>query len=138
MLYESLKEKFPDYNEEQLLLPVGNLIYYRFLNPAICAPDAFDVIDLQKGETTLNSDVRKNLGQIARFLQTSAGSQVSEKGTQTSSLPTYLDQFTEIKKANIQFARKLQIFFKAVINVGEPDELYGMTEYSDSTGRILI
>ena len=47
ILYEALQEKFPEEKEEALLLPVGNLIYYRFLNPAICAPEAFDVIDLE-------------------------------------------------------------------------------------------
>ena len=32
---------------------VGNLIYYRYMNPAIVAPDAFDIVDvaLDKGLT---------------------------------------------------------------------------------------
>lgn len=25
---------------------VGNLIYYRYMNPAIVAPDAFDIVDI--------------------------------------------------------------------------------------------
>ena len=25
---------------------VGNLIYYRYMNPAIVAPDAFDIVDV--------------------------------------------------------------------------------------------
>ena len=133
ILFESLQEKFPNEKEETLLLPVGNLIYYRFLNPAICAPEAFDVIDLQKGEATLNSDVRKNLGQIARFLQTSAGSQIIHGNAVSSALPAYLSEFEEIKDANLNFARRFQTFFKAVINVADPGELYGITEYSEAT-----
>ena len=128
VLFESLKEKFPDEKEDNLLLSVGNLIYYRFLNPAICAPDAFDVIDLQKGQNTLDSEIRKNLGQIARFLQTAAGSQNSD----CSALPAYLNQFDEVITANQRFSRRFQTFFKVVMKVGEPDDRYGVTEYSEA------
>jgi len=50
---------------------VGNLIYYRYINSAIVAPDAFDIIDVTavKGLTT---DQRKNLGAIAKILQFAA------------------------------------------------------------------
>jgi len=128
VLFESLKEKFPEEKEDNLLLSVGNLIYYRFLNPAICAPDAFDVIDLQKGQNTLDSEIRKNLGQIARFLQTAAGSQNSD----CSALPAYLNQFDEVIRANQRFSRRFQTFFKVVMKVGEPDDRYGVTEYSEA------
>lgn len=128
ILYESLRERFPGEKENVLLLAVGNLIYYRFINPAICAPEAFDVIDLQKGEATLNSEVRKNLGQIARFLQTAAVG-----NAESSALPAYLAAFDEISTANERFARRFQTFFKAVINVPNPDEIYGVTEYSEAT-----
>ena len=57
---------------------MSNLIYYRFLNPAIVAPDAFDIIDLQVGDSYLQQDARRNLGCIARCLQAAAAAQQLE------------------------------------------------------------
>ena len=48
---------------------VGNLIYYRYMNPAIVAPDGFDIIDVSAGAAGLNNDQRRNLGSIAKVLQ---------------------------------------------------------------------
>ena len=50
---------------------IGNLIYYRYINSAIVAPDAFDIIDVSvvKG---LTNDQRRNLGSIAKILQFAA------------------------------------------------------------------
>ena len=41
-----LHSKFPDAQEDEILKVVGNLVYYRYMNPAIVAPDAFDIIDV--------------------------------------------------------------------------------------------
>lgn len=41
-----LHSKFPDAHEDDILKIVGNLVYYRYMNPAIVAPDAFDIIDV--------------------------------------------------------------------------------------------
>ncbi len=37
---------FPEAPEDDILKVVGNLLYYRYMNPAIVAPDAFDVVDV--------------------------------------------------------------------------------------------
>ncbi len=50
---------------------VGNLIYYRYMNPAIVAPDGFDVVELGAGSALLPGQ-RRTLGSIARILQHSA------------------------------------------------------------------
>jgi len=57
---------------------IGNLIYYRYINSAIVAPDAFDIIDVGvvKG---LTNDQRRNLGSVAKILQFAA----SNKGVST-------------------------------------------------------
>lgn len=39
------------------------------MNPAIVAPDAFDIIDVTAGGSGLNQDQRRNLGSIAKVLQ---------------------------------------------------------------------
>ncbi len=71
VLRNALHEKFPDAPEKDVLKIVGNLIYYRYINSAIVAPDAFDIIDVSayKG---LTNDQRRNLGSIAKILQFAA------------------------------------------------------------------
>jgi hypothetical protein len=61
-LYFSMKEKFPT-KEDDILKVLANLIYYRYLNPAICAPEAFDVIT-----QVIKDNQRKNLGEISKIL----------------------------------------------------------------------
>lgn len=50
---------------------VGNLVYYRYMNPAVVAPDGFDVVDRSAG-STLQPEQRHILGSIARMLQHAA------------------------------------------------------------------
>jgi hypothetical protein len=45
VLFRSLKSKFPDAHNKDILKVVGNLIYYRYINSAIVAPDVFGIID---------------------------------------------------------------------------------------------
>ena len=41
-----LHKKFPEAPEDDILKVIGNLLYYRYMNPAIVAPDAFDIVDV--------------------------------------------------------------------------------------------
>ena len=41
-----LHAKFPETPEDDILKVVGNLLYYRYMNPAIVAPDGFDIVDV--------------------------------------------------------------------------------------------
>ena len=54
-----------------LLQIVGNLVYYRYMNPAIVAPDAFGVLDRSAGSALL-PEQRHLLGSVARTLQHAA------------------------------------------------------------------
>lgn len=62
---------------------IGNLIYYRFINAAIVAPDAFDIIAPEK--ELLTNTQRHNLASIAKILQFAA----SKKGVRI----LYCNQF---------------------------------------------
>lgn len=75
VLNDTLKEKFPDAPEKDILKVVGNLIYYHFINAAIVAPDAYEIINLPV-EKSLSNDQRRNLASIAKILQFAA----SKKG----------------------------------------------------------
>lgn len=56
---------------------VGNLLYYRYMNPAIVAPDGFDIIDMSAGGQ-LHLDQRRNLGSVAKMLQHAAANKLFE------------------------------------------------------------
>lgn len=45
-LHVTLRERFPDEAEDDLIKVLGNLLYYRYMNPALVAPEAFDVVDI--------------------------------------------------------------------------------------------
>lgn len=67
----ALVAKFPETPQDDILKVVGNLLYYRYMNPAIVAPDAFDVVEIGV-ENQLGAEQRRNLGAIAKILQTAA------------------------------------------------------------------
>lgn len=54
---------------------VGNLLYYRYMNPAIVAPDAFDIIEMSAGGQ-LTTEQRRNLGSVAKMLQHAASNKM--------------------------------------------------------------
>lgn len=71
----ALVAKFPDAPQDDILKVIGNLLYYRYMNPAIVAPDAFDVVEMGV-EQQLGAEQRRNLGAIAKILQTAAAGKI--------------------------------------------------------------
>lgn len=59
---------------------VGNLLYYRFLNPAVVAPDAFDVVAMAAGGV-LAAPQRHTLGAVAQLLQHAAAGKAYSGGS---------------------------------------------------------
>lgn len=47
------------------------MLYYRYINSAIVAPDAFDIINVE-ADKQLSNDQRRNLGSVAKILQFAA------------------------------------------------------------------
>ncbi len=71
---------------------VGNLVYYRYMNPAIVAPDGFDVVDRSAG-STLQPEQRHILGSIARMLQHAAANKhFHGDGYHVKALNQYISQ----------------------------------------------
>ncbi|KAG8146548.1 hypothetical protein E2320_013694 [Naja naja] len=77
VLKATLTEKFPDASKGEIYKVVGNLLYYRFMNPAVVAPDGFDVVDFSAG-APLHPDQRRNLASVAKILQHAAANQLFE------------------------------------------------------------
>ncbi|KAI4540087.1 hypothetical protein MG293_009128 [Ovis ammon polii] len=100
---------------------VGNLLYYRYMNPAIVAPDGFDIIDMTAGGQ-INSDQRRNLGSVAKVLQHAASNKLFEgENEHLSSMNSYLSEtYQEFRK-----------YFKEACNVPEPEEKFNMDKYTD-------
>ncbi|XP_075038148.1 ras GTPase-activating-like protein IQGAP2 isoform X1 [Mixophyes fleayi] len=121
VLKNSLHEKFPDATEDELLKIVGNLLYYRYMNPAIVAPDGFDIIDMTAGGQ-IHSDQRRNLGSVAKVLQHAASNKLFDgENAHMSSMNTYLSQTYQ----------KFRKFFQAACEVPEPEEKFNIDEFSD-------
>ncbi|XP_066491182.1 ras GTPase-activating-like protein IQGAP1 [Tiliqua scincoides] len=121
VLKDSLHEKFPDASEDELLKIVGNLLYYRYMNPAIVAPDAFDIIDLSAGGQ-LTTDQRRNLGSIAKMLQHAASNKMFlGDNAHLAIINEYLSQSYQ----------KFRRFFQAACEVPELQDKFNVDEYSD-------
>ncbi|NP_001082588.1 IQ motif containing GTPase activating protein 2 S homeolog [Xenopus laevis] len=121
VLKNSLHEKFPDATEDELLKIVGNLLYYRYMNPAIVAPDGFDIIDMTAGGQ-IHSDQTRNLGSVAKVLQHAASNKLFDgENAHMSSINSYLSQTYQ----------KFRKFFQSACEVPEPEEKFNIDEFSD-------
>ncbi|KAH9263879.1 hypothetical protein BASA83_012698 [Batrachochytrium salamandrivorans] len=114
---EHMKKKFPgEENEEEINKIVGSLIYYRYMNPAIVAPEAFDVIDVAISVTQ-----RKNLGEIAKTLH-----QISlNRGSGLTDSDYNVQLNTYIKFSGKRFAS----FLKEALTVVSAEEYFNMDEF---------
>ncbi|KAM9688363.1 ras GTPase-activating-like protein IQGAP3 [Trichechus inunguis] len=121
VLRTTLAEKFPDAAESEVDKVVGNLLYYRFLNPAVVAPDAFDIVAMTAGGA-LATPQRHALGAVAQLLQhAAAGKAFSGGGRHLRVLNDYLGETHE----------KFRKFICRACQVPEPEERFAVDEYSD-------
>nr|XP_056709157.1 ras GTPase-activating-like protein IQGAP3 [Euleptes europaea] len=121
VLKVSLSEKFPNAPEEDIYKIVGNLLYYRYMNPAVVAPDGFDIVDISAG-VALHPDHRRNLGSIAKILQHAAANQTFEgENSHLRVVNQYLEE-THLK---------FRTFVAAACSVPEPEDRFNVDKYSD-------
>uniref|UniRef100_A0A8C1QJV9 IQ motif containing GTPase activating protein 2 n=1 Tax=Cyprinus carpio TaxID=7962 RepID=A0A8C1QJV9_CYPCA len=121
VLKDTLHEKFPDATEDELLKIVGTLLYYRYMNPAIVAPDGFDIIDLTAGGQ-VHSEQRRNLASVAKMLQHAAANKLFEDES---------DYLTPMNSYISQTYQRFRGFFQAACDVPAPEEKFNVDEYSD-------
>uniref|UniRef100_A0A3Q4B9D8 Uncharacterized protein n=1 Tax=Mola mola TaxID=94237 RepID=A0A3Q4B9D8_MOLML len=121
VLRDALWAKFPGASEDELYKIVGNLVYYRYMNPAIVAPDGFDVVERSAG-STLQPEQRHILGSIARMLQHAAANKhFHGDGYHIRTLNQYISQTHS----------KFRKFLMCVCDVPEPEERFNMDEFSE-------
>uniref|UniRef100_A0A665WQ04 IQ motif containing GTPase activating protein 1 n=1 Tax=Echeneis naucrates TaxID=173247 RepID=A0A665WQ04_ECHNA len=121
VLKDTLHEKFPDSTEDELLKIVGNLLYYRYMNPAIVAPDAFDIIEVSAGGQ-LTTEQRRNLGSVAKMLQHAASNKMFLGDN------AHLNPINEYLTASYQ---KFRRFFLAACDVPSLEDKFNVDQYSD-------
>uniref|UniRef100_A0A4W6C8Q0 IQ motif containing GTPase activating protein 1 n=1 Tax=Lates calcarifer TaxID=8187 RepID=A0A4W6C8Q0_LATCA len=121
VLKDTLHEKFPDATEDELLKIVGNLLYYRYMNPAIVAPDAFDIIEVSAGGQ-LTTEQRRNLGSVAKMLQHAASNKMFLGDN------AHLNPINEYLSASYQ---KFRRFFLAACDVPSLEDKFNVDQYSD-------
>jgi len=119
VLRSALRAKFPQTSDKELLKIVGNLIYYRYINSAIAAPDGFDIV---ASNVTVNSDQRRNLGSIAKILQ--AAAMKKGFGDETSHL-------VELNAYIVSAHEKFKNFFVECCKVPEPEDQFMMNRYTE-------
>nr|XP_021493377.1 ras GTPase-activating-like protein IQGAP3 isoform X1 [Meriones unguiculatus] len=121
VLKTTLEKKFPNATEREVCKVVGNLLYYRFLNPAVVAPDAFDIVAMAAG-STLTAPQRHALGAVAQLLQHAAAGKVfSGESQHLRVLNSYLEDM------HLKFRK----FICRACQVPEPEERFSIDEYSD-------
>jgi len=124
VLLNALQAKFPQISEKELLKTVGNLIYYRYINSAIVAPDAFNVVDVSAEQGGLNNDQRRNLGSVAKILQFAA----TKKG--------FGEESPHLKVLNpyiVECHEKFKKFFSECCQVADPEEAFCMDQFTEAT-----
>lgn len=118
-VFRALQASFPDVAEDRLIKLVGHLVYYRYLNPAIVAPETFDVI-----EKVVNPLQRKNLAEVSKMLtQISNGKLFSDDNPYLQPLNEYVSQASE------RFTQWLY----AVIDVPDAEIHFNADEFADHT-----
>ena len=122
VLFGAMKEKFPEALDKDLLKVVGNLVYYRYVNPTIVAPERFDMVD-KKVDQNLNHDQRRNLGSIAKILQFAA----SKKGFGEES-----EHLMVLNPFIIECHEKFKLFFARCCSVAEPETHFSVDQYTEA------
>ena len=116
-LYRSLKIRFPGAeDEDRLIKVVGNVIFFRYINPAIVVPDAFNVVTQQ-----LSLVQRKNLTSISRILLNMATAQ--------SVSDFYLVPMNSYILGS--HGKFFEFFRRVISNVPTLESYFGINEFAD-------
>lgn len=120
-LFNALQSRFPDESFDKLLHGVGYIAYYRYMHPAIVAPESFDVTS-----AVVSGVQRKNLAEISQVLtQIALGRPFGEEQPFLQPLNEYVEQ------ASQRYRRWIHTL---VDSCPDPEIHFGIDECVDSSG----
>lgn len=114
-----LREKFSDASVEMYTSCVGRLVYYRYINPVIIAPETFDLVS-----ETVDIAARKNLAQISRIL-----TQIASSSNFSDDDPAYIPINDYVSKA----INEISAWILEVADVPDADTQFHAHEFLDVT-----
>ncbi|POW08043.1 hypothetical protein PSTT_07792 [Puccinia striiformis] len=118
-MFRGLQVKFPGESEDSLAKVVLHMIYYRYLQPAVVAPETYDVVD-----SVIGPFARKNLSEVSKMLnQITVGRLFSDDNPYLVPLNEYVCQATET------FIN----WFYALVDVEDAEIHFAVDEYLDHT-----
>ncbi|XP_018025253.1 uncharacterized protein LOC108680847 [Hyalella azteca] len=122
VMRRALARRFPHIQDKEVLKVVGSLIYYRYINSGIVAPDAFDVITVGPHEQ-LSSRQRRNLATIAKTLQAAANKRGFGNDT---------PHLCALNRDLVAWHESMRTFFLSCCRVPPPDAVFAVTQYSEA------
>lgn len=116
-LKQSLEGNFPEEPKQNIVKIIGNFIYYRYLNPAIIAPEQYDVV-----ETVITPMQRKNLAEVSKMLQQiSSGKVFDANDLFLAPLNDYV----------FEAGQRFSQWFLALTDVEDAETHFGMDMFAD-------
>lgn len=122
-LRRQLNGKFPGQTKE-VDAALGNVLYYRFINPAVCAPEEYDVLTGVNIDTTQ----RRNLAEVGKLLNIIQNGKVSSADMVQSMLSDFLETSTH----------RFRDFVAKACDVSSPEDFFQIDEYQDLTAKPTI
>ncbi|KAF7288236.1 RAS GTPase-activating protein [Mycena chlorophos] len=116
---KALRERFPDAPDTLYAACIGRLVYYRCINPAIVAPETYDMVP-----KTIDLNARQNLEQVSKVLtQIVSGSEFDEDS------PQYIPINDFVRTSIVQMTAALI----EVADVPDAETFFHAHEFLDAT-----
>lgn len=114
--YRAMAERLNDETPENLNLLVGHLVYSRYLNSALIAPDQCGIVEGNIGPLH-----RRNLAEVAKMLSQISAGRLFEDGS-------YLQPLNEFIAKSII---RMGAIFQQILEVPDAEDYYNITELDD-------
>lgn len=121
-LEKMLKVKHPDSTESDRNSVISNIVYYRFMNPALVSPDGFELT-----KKAIPGTMRTNLLLISKVMTNLTSNAQFEKKVEEH-MCIMNDWIKKTEPVYNEFIRKL-------INVADPEDSLGVDEFMELTQK---
>ncbi|KAK9330248.1 hypothetical protein V1520DRAFT_377879 [Lipomyces starkeyi] len=118
-LFTGLQKSFPSETEDRLLSAIGNVLYYRYMNAAIIAPDMVGIHN-----HPLTQLQKKNLSQLGRII------------TQVSTGKLFTEEYVFLQPLNVNltaYITDMRDTVREIIQVPDPEIYFDLDEFDDLT-----